>query len=199
MITPARTRPTASRMPLTMKGSVPGITRDVKMRRSGARKLRATSRSWRSTVRTPSTVGKMIEKNPPKNTMIVFISKPRPTQRTTRGIRATRGRALKKFSHGSNVRETRRYHPIAMPSGTASSTAASDPIASSDALIFTSSQKRAFWTSSAPAAATSTGELKKNFEIKPASEPTCHAAMKLTIPAALRIARSLPRYQRRSG
>src|SRR6185295_12601448 len=161
---------------------VPGMTSDVKMRRSLALKLRETSRSDRSTVLTPSTVGRMIEKNPPRNTMTAFISGPSPAQSTTSGTSATRGSALKKFIQGSKVYEMRRYQPIAIPSGTATMTAANDPTPSSRALILTSFQKRGTWTSRAPAATIAVGELKKYGSMTPAIEPSCQAAKKNTTP-----------------
>src|SRR5437773_378857 len=90
----------AMRRPLTMNGSVPGMTSDVKMSREDARKLRDTSRRWRSTVRTPSTVGRMIAKKPPRKTTTAFMFQSSPNHRTTSGTSATRGSALKKFNHG---------------------------------------------------------------------------------------------------
>src|SRR5947199_122415 len=105
------------RRPLTMNGSVPGMTSEVKMSREDARKLRDTSRRWRSTVRTPSTVGRMIAKKPPRKTTTAFMFQSSPNHRTTSGTSATRGSALKKFNHGSNVSDRRRYHRMSAGRG----------------------------------------------------------------------------------
>ena len=131
--------------------------------------------------------------------MTVFISQSSPAQSTTSGTSAARGSALKKFSHGSKVSETRRYQPMTIPSGTAVTSAASVPRPSSSALIRTSSQNRGTWTSVAPVARIASGELKKSRSTTPASEPSCHARKNATTPATPSTARSLWRYQRTSG
>ena len=83
-----------------------------------ARKLRATSRNRRSTVRTPCIVGITIEKNAPRKTTAIFDAGPKtPNMITSTGSSAMRGRELKKFSHGSRAYCRRRNRPAAGPAG----------------------------------------------------------------------------------
>src|SRR5829696_237030 len=121
--TPMRARAMPSRMPVTMNGTVAGATTVVNSIRLGARKLVATSSRRRSTVRTPCSVGMMIEKNAPRNTTAIFEPSPRPKKMTRIGSSATRGRELKKLSHGSSAHCSFRNQPAARPRGTASTIA----------------------------------------------------------------------------